>query len=318
MDTIQVAFIWSGRIARIHANILQEMELSWNVQIRWCYSKTQKSRERFCEKYGCVAYDSFDALLADGVDCVYICIPPWENWHYEKRLIEQNVSFFVEKPIGLLRNIAQIRENIDLLKEYTGAIKVWYQWKYRKFMDSIMKFVQEQDFCYMIYNRHAMKPFISKDEEEKLFGWPLFSNLSHVVNLITNVFDISDAIVWDVICAKDKDFFSLTIYTKKAFFSINYLGSLINRDYGWLMEILWNKWRLSVRIDDNFQYSLILSSSKWLDEVRKEEISEWEYYREDKEFLEQVQKRRSGYQEYVDAFRTLEILNKIHEKTVNI
>ncbi len=318
MDTLQVAFIWSGRIAKIHADILQEMKLSQNVEIRWCYSKTQKNRERFCKRYWCTAYDSFDALLADGVDCVYICIPPWENWFYEKRLIEQNVSFFVEKPIGLPSNIAKIKENVDLLKKYTATIKVWYQWKYRKFIDAILKFVQEQDFCYMTYNRHAMKSFISKDEEEKLFGWPLFSNLSHVVNLMMQMIDVSDIIMWEAFCEKEKDFFSATIYTPKAFCDINYLGSLINRDYGWLMEILWNKWRLSVRIDDNFQYSLTLSSSKWLDEIYKEETSEWEYYRENIDFIEQVKNRRSGCQEYVDAYRTLEILNKIQEKIVNI
>jgi hypothetical protein len=39
-------------------------------------------------------------------------------------LIEKNISFLVEKPIGLAGNIEQIKENVVSLKDYTACIKV--------------------------------------------------------------------------------------------------------------------------------------------------------------------------------------------------
>ena len=55
----------------------------------------------FAQAHGTRAVPGIDALLAEGLDAVYLCVPPFSHGEAEVRIAEAGVALFVEKPLAV-------------------------------------------------------------------------------------------------------------------------------------------------------------------------------------------------------------------------
>lgn len=107
------AFIGSGWIAE---KVASEMVKEKCGRIVSVYSKTKKHAEAFAEKYGGKAYSYLEAaLLAPGVQGVYIALPHNLHAEFARYAIALNLPVLCEKPFAV--NEGQAREMFSLARE---------------------------------------------------------------------------------------------------------------------------------------------------------------------------------------------------------
>ncbi|MDQ3403639.1 MAG: Gfo/Idh/MocA family oxidoreductase, partial [Actinomycetota bacterium] len=92
---MKVALIGTGYIAGRHAEALTAL----GAEIVGHVGRTDA--ERAAARWGGRAYQRVGDLLAhEKVDAAWICVPPAAHGDIELALIERDVPFYVEKPIG--------------------------------------------------------------------------------------------------------------------------------------------------------------------------------------------------------------------------
>ena len=110
MEQFGWCFIGAGAIANKVADDTQ------GICIKSVYTRNIQNAQRFADKYGAAAYDSFDAAVtAPGVSGVYVAAPNSEHYESVCRALVLGKPVLCEKPLGL--NAAQVREMTALAKE---------------------------------------------------------------------------------------------------------------------------------------------------------------------------------------------------------
>ena len=88
-------FIGAGNLAGIVASQLNK---SGRHRIISCYTRSFEKGQKFAEKYGCKAYKTpEEAILADGVEGVYIVTTHNAHYRYAKKTLELGKPVFCEK-----------------------------------------------------------------------------------------------------------------------------------------------------------------------------------------------------------------------------
>jgi predicted dehydrogenase len=65
------------------------------------------SADAFAAAYGVRAVPDLDALLGEGLDAVYVCVPPFAHGALEVRIAAAGVAMFVEKPLATDQSTAE-------------------------------------------------------------------------------------------------------------------------------------------------------------------------------------------------------------------
>lgn len=124
---VKLGFIGTGGIANHHLKNLVQMD---GVEMASFYDvDLQRAQKAASAHAGAKAYDSIDEMLdAGGLDGVYVCVPPLAHGDAEFKLIERNLPFLVEKPLGIDRGVpAEIARKVSGGKLITS---VGYHWRY--------------------------------------------------------------------------------------------------------------------------------------------------------------------------------------------
>lgn len=88
-------FIGAGSLAKI---VAAQLNKSGRHEIISCYTRSYEKGKAFCEKYGGKAFDNAkDAILADGVDGVYIVTTHNAHYRYAKQALELDKPVLCEK-----------------------------------------------------------------------------------------------------------------------------------------------------------------------------------------------------------------------------
>ncbi|SEO73037.1 Gfo/Idh/MocA family protein [Paenibacillus sp. OV219] len=98
--TLRIGIAGTGWFGRMHAEKLAAME---GISVSaFCGTSLEKA-ETAARPYGDArGYDSIEAMLDDRkLDAVYICTPPFAHGEIELALVERDIPFLVEKPIGV-------------------------------------------------------------------------------------------------------------------------------------------------------------------------------------------------------------------------
>ncbi len=106
---IHVCVFGTGGFARKHAEIYASFD---NVKIvAFCATNMEKA-ESAAKPFGAKAFDDAATMLDTcHPDAAIICVPPFAHGEIEWLLIERNIPFFIEKPIGLYK------EEVDRITE---------------------------------------------------------------------------------------------------------------------------------------------------------------------------------------------------------
>jgi len=101
---VRIGFIGSGGIAAAHMAALEKLEDARPV----AFMDIEEERAvRAAARFpGAAAYTDLDRMLEEQpLDTAYICVPPNAHGEIEMKLIERGIPFFVEKPIGVDRQV---------------------------------------------------------------------------------------------------------------------------------------------------------------------------------------------------------------------
>lgn len=130
-DMFHWCFIGTGKLANI---VARQLLKSQRHEIVSCYSRNQKTCEKFAKKYhACSCSSPLEAMMKEGVDAVYIVTPHNVHFKYAKLALENKKPVLVEKPFTVNQKEAEelislSRKNDVFLSEamwtfYHGASK---------------------------------------------------------------------------------------------------------------------------------------------------------------------------------------------------
>ena len=123
---VRVGFIGAGGIAGRHLGNLMGFD---DVKVTALADPAEDRAREAAERCGGKAYSDYGAMLdAEGVDAVYICVPPFAHGAPELDCIERGIPFFVEKPLAVtLETAEQIARGVE---EKGLVTAVGYHWRY--------------------------------------------------------------------------------------------------------------------------------------------------------------------------------------------
>lgn len=125
MVASRVGIIGAGGVAQRHARVLSSFA---DVQVVGVTDVVPAAAERLAATHGGQVHPDVPALLAAGVDAVYVCVPPFAHGAAERAVIEAGIPLFVEKPISVNRDIAV--ETANLIAERKLLTAVGHHWRY--------------------------------------------------------------------------------------------------------------------------------------------------------------------------------------------
>lgn len=98
MTASRVGLVGAGGVAQRHARVLSGFA---DVQLVGVTDVLPEAAERLATAHGGRAYPDVGALLAEGLDALYVCVPPFAHGPAERAAVEAGVPLFVEKPVGV-------------------------------------------------------------------------------------------------------------------------------------------------------------------------------------------------------------------------
>jgi myo-inositol 2-dehydrogenase / D-chiro-inositol 1-dehydrogenase len=100
--TCRIGFVGAGGVAARHARMLSEFD---DVRLVAVTDPDRWHAESFAADYRVRVVPDLDALLAEDLDAVYVCVPPFAHGPVERAIVSAGLAMFVEKPLGLDENI---------------------------------------------------------------------------------------------------------------------------------------------------------------------------------------------------------------------
>jgi myo-inositol 2-dehydrogenase/D-chiro-inositol 1-dehydrogenase len=125
MPATRVGLVGAGAVAQRHARVLAGLP---DVQLAGVTDVVPQAARRLAADYGVSARPDVAALLADGVDAMYVCVPPFAHGPAERAVIDAGVPLFVEKPIEI--KLDKARATAALIAERGLLTAVGHQWRY--------------------------------------------------------------------------------------------------------------------------------------------------------------------------------------------
>ncbi len=128
----------AGGVAARHAQVLTE--LGEHVAF---VSDIDADRARLlADDVGATAVPDIEAVLAGGVDAVYVCVPPFAHGAIEERVIDAGLPLFVEKPLS--RDLV-VAERLATRIAASGTITATgYHWRYLDTLERARRLVADR------------------------------------------------------------------------------------------------------------------------------------------------------------------------------
>ena len=93
----RIGFVGTGSAAHRHARVLSGIA---GVDLVAATDHDRASAAAFHAVHGARAVPDLDALLAEGLDAVYVCVPPFAHGAVEVQVASARVAMFIESPLA--------------------------------------------------------------------------------------------------------------------------------------------------------------------------------------------------------------------------
>jgi predicted dehydrogenase len=93
----RIGFVGTGGVAHRHARVLGGLP---GVDLVAATDVDPACAAVFAEAHRVRAVPDLDALLGEGLDAVYVCVPPFAHGELERAVVRAGLPFFVEKPLA--------------------------------------------------------------------------------------------------------------------------------------------------------------------------------------------------------------------------
>lgn len=181
---LKIGFVGTGGWSTKHAEILSGFE---SVTIKaFCGTQLHKADRLASRWNGAKAYEDIDQMVEkEKLDAVYICVPPFSHGKIEQALIDRGIPFFVEKPLGINREVPH--ELLEQIEQKGLLTSVGYHWRY---MDSVIKAKE------LLAERHTgvvngfwmgSMPRVKWWGKQSTSGGQFVEQTTHITDLLRNV-----------------------------------------------------------------------------------------------------------------------------------
>jgi myo-inositol 2-dehydrogenase / D-chiro-inositol 1-dehydrogenase len=177
---MKIGIIGTGWFAKTHAAILAEMEA---VEVSaFCGTSIEKAEKEARNWSNAKGYTNVEEMLdKQKLDAVYICVPPMAHGAIEFALIERNMPFFVEKPLGIDEQPLEIVKKI----EEKGLItSVGYHWRYKETAQRALSLLQDRKVGLALGYWMGNMPMVPWWRNQKTSGGQFVEQTTHIVDLL--------------------------------------------------------------------------------------------------------------------------------------
>ncbi len=176
---VKVGFIGTGGIARMHMNQLALIE---DASIVCGYDISKESLREASKKFEFTPYEDLDEMLdSEKLDCVYICVPPFAHGNIEEKIIEINLPFFVEKPVGL--NLDTVKGVLNAIESKNIIVSVGYHWRYMDITSTVKNTVHPEEISMILGYWMGELPMVYWWRQKERSGGQFVEQTTHIVDL---------------------------------------------------------------------------------------------------------------------------------------
>jgi myo-inositol 2-dehydrogenase / D-chiro-inositol 1-dehydrogenase len=130
MPVTRVGLVGAGGVAQRHARVLSALP---GVQVAAVTDVVPEAARELAGAYGARVVADVPALLSEGVDAVYVCVPPFAHGPAERAVIDAGVPLFVEKPIEI--KMENARKTAQMIAKRGLLTGVGHHWRYSAVVD---------------------------------------------------------------------------------------------------------------------------------------------------------------------------------------
>ncbi|MEH7495608.1 Gfo/Idh/MocA family protein [Neobacillus niacini] len=177
---MKVGIIGTGWFAKTHAAILGDMD---GVEVTaFCGTSIEKAEKEARNWSNAMGYSNVDEMLEkQKLDAVYICVPPMAHGSIEFSLIERNIPFFIEKPLGIDEQPLEIAKRI----EENGLItSVGYHWRYKETTKKALSLLQNRKVGMALGYWMGDMPMVPWWRDVTKSGGQFVEQTTHIVDLL--------------------------------------------------------------------------------------------------------------------------------------
>jgi len=138
--TVRIGFVGAGGIAAHHIEILKEIPEAQIVAL--CDINAERVRE-VAKPLGAEVYTDSKKMLDEvKLDALYVCVPPFAHGDIEVRAAEKGLHIFVEKPVNLFMDKAQLA--LAAIKKAGVFTQVGYSLRYLASAVQLKRFLEDK------------------------------------------------------------------------------------------------------------------------------------------------------------------------------
>ncbi|WP_326160899.1 Gfo/Idh/MocA family oxidoreductase [Neobacillus niacini] len=177
---MKVGFIGTGWFAKTHAAILAGID---GIEVTaFCGTSMEKAEKEARNWSNAKGFTNVDEMLdKQKLDAVYICVPPMAHSEIEYALIDRNIPFFVEKPLGIDEQPFEIAKKID----ETGLItSVGYHWRYKETTKKALSLLDNRKVGIALGYWMGDMPMVPWWRDVNKSGGQFVEQTTHIVDLL--------------------------------------------------------------------------------------------------------------------------------------
>ncbi len=178
--TINIGIIGTGWFSKVHADLLAGMK---DVRLLAVCGSSKQKGEDMARPYGATGYGEVTEMLdAHKLDAVYICVPPQSHGAIERALIQRDIPFFIEKPLGMSTAIpASLLQDI---KEHNLLTSVGYHFRYQDNIRRLKETLSNDKVGMVVGQWMGGMPGVAWWRNQEQSGGQFTEQTTHIVDLL--------------------------------------------------------------------------------------------------------------------------------------
>jgi len=177
---VKIGFIGTGGIAGAHMDALANIDIA---QVVACTDIDEDRAAAAAARFpGAGAYTKVDKMLkAHKLDTVFICVPPNAHGEIESAVIKAGIPFFMEKPVGIDREIP--KKVLAAVKRKKLLTSVGYMSRYRSSVEKARELLAEDEPVLARGGWIGGMPGVFWWRQKKMSGGQMVEQTTHTFDL---------------------------------------------------------------------------------------------------------------------------------------
>jgi predicted dehydrogenase len=179
--TIKIGIIGTGWFSNVHAKILSNME---GVMLQAVCGTSKAKAAAFAVEFDIpTSFENVDEMLDAGrLDAVYILVPPMSHGEMELKLIERDIPFFIEKPIGL--DVDVPKNILTQIRKKSLITSVGYHFRYTETIQHMQQQLKRQEIGMILGYWMGGMPLVAWWRDQARSGGQFIEQTTHIVDIL--------------------------------------------------------------------------------------------------------------------------------------